>query len=66
MNRTSRGLKYPLELREFFPEQKPVRGRDNKESLKEFSKGLHAKADSDSGFTSKQKILLISGIGKNI
>ena len=49
-----------------FSEQKPVRGRVKRESFKELSKDLHAKADPGSGFNSKQKILLKSGIGKNI
>jgi len=54
-----------LKLREFF-EQKPVRGRVNREYFKEFSKVLHANADPGSGFISKQRILLISDIGKNM
>ena len=52
-----------MKLREFF-EQKPVRGRVNREYFKEFSKVLHANADPGSGFISKQRILLISDLEK--
>ena len=41
---------------------KPVKGRVNKEIIKELSRLFHAKVELVSGFTSKQKKLLIKGI----
>ena len=43
--------------------EKPVKGRVNKELMKELSKLFHHKVEIVSGFTSKQKRLLIEGIG---
>ncbi len=45
--------------------EKPVKGKVNKELLKEFSRLFHAKVELVSGFTSKQKKLLIKGFGKS-
>ena len=44
--------------------EEPVKGKVNKEIIKELSKLLHAKVELVSGFTSKQKQLFIKGIGK--
>jgi len=43
----------------------PVKGKVNKELLKEFSRLFHTKVELVSGFTSKQKKLLIRGFGKS-
>jgi len=45
--------------------EQPVKGKVNKELVKEFSKLFHAKVELVSGLTSKQKRLLITGIGKS-
>ena len=45
--------------------EQPVKGKVNKELVKEFSKLFHAKVELVSGFTSKQKRLLIKGVGKS-
>jgi uncharacterized protein (TIGR00251 family) len=45
--------------------EKPVKGRVNKELMKELSKLFHSKVEIVSGFTSKQKRLLIKGTGKS-
>jgi uncharacterized protein (TIGR00251 family) len=45
--------------------EEPVKGKVNKELVKEFSKLFHHKVEIVSGFTSKQKRLLIKGIGKS-
>jgi uncharacterized protein (TIGR00251 family) len=45
--------------------EEPVRGKVNKEILKEFSKLFHAKVELASGFTSKEKQLIVKGIGKH-
>ena len=42
-----------------FCRKEPLRGRVNKELVKEFSKLFHRKVELVSGFTSKQKRLLI-------
>jgi hypothetical protein len=44
--------------------EEPVKGRVNREILKEFSKLLHAKVELASGATSRQKKLLIKDKGK--
>ena len=44
--------------------QEPVKGKVNKELIKELSKLFHAKVELVSGLTSKQKQLLICGIEK--
>jgi len=43
----------------------PVKGKVNKEIIKEFSKLLHAKVELASGSTSRQKQLFVQGIGKS-
>jgi uncharacterized protein (TIGR00251 family) len=45
--------------------EEPVKGRVNKELVKELSKLFHSKVEIVSGFASKQKRLLIKGIGKS-
>ena len=44
--------------------EEPEKGKVNKEIIKELSKLLHAPVELASGFTSKQKQLLIKGISK--
>ncbi len=44
--------------------EEPVKGKVNKEIIKELTKLLHAKVELASGFTSKQKQLFVKGIGK--
>jgi uncharacterized protein (TIGR00251 family) len=48
-----------------FCTEEPVKGRVNKELVKEFSRLFHSKVEIVSGFTSKQKTLLIKGVGKS-
>jgi len=43
----------------------PVKGKVNKELVKEFSRLFHNKVELVSGFTSRQKKLLIRGCGKS-
>jgi len=43
----------------------PVKGKVNKELIKEFSRLFNNKVELVSGFTSKQKKLLIRGFGKS-
>jgi uncharacterized protein len=45
--------------------EEPVKGKVNKEILKEFSKFLHAKVELASGATSRQKQLFVQGLTKN-
>jgi uncharacterized protein len=45
--------------------EEPIKGKVNKEILKEFSKLLHTKVELASGATSKQKKLLVQGLTKN-
>ena len=45
--------------------EKPVKGKVNKELVKELSKLFYNKVEIVSGFTSKQKRLLIKCIGKS-
>ena len=45
--------------------EEPVKGKMNKEIIKEFSKLLHAKVELASGATSRQKQLFVQGIGKS-
>ncbi len=45
--------------------QEPVKGKVNKEIIKKLSKLLHANVELASGFTSKEKHLLIKGMGKD-
>jgi uncharacterized protein (TIGR00251 family) len=47
-----------------FSTEEPVKGKVNKEIINEFTKILHAKVELTSGFTSKEKQLLIKGIQK--
>jgi hypothetical protein len=44
--------------------EKPVKGKVNKELVKEFSRLFHTKVELVSGFASRQKKLLIRGFGK--
>ncbi len=44
--------------------EQPIEGKVNKELLKEFLKVFHAKVELVSGLTSRQKILLITGVSK--
>ena len=48
-----------------FCTEKPVKGKVNKELLKEFSRLFHNKVELVSGFTSRQKKLLIRSFGKS-
>jgi len=48
-----------------FCEEEPVKGRVNREIVKEFSKLLRRKVELLSGFTSKQKRLLIRDAEKS-
>jgi uncharacterized protein (TIGR00251 family) len=48
-----------------FCTEQPVKGKVNKELVKELSKLFHAKIELVSGFTSEQKRLLIKGFGKS-
>ena len=45
--------------------EEPEQGKVNKEIIKELSKLLHAKVELASGFTSKEKKLLVKGIEKS-
>jgi uncharacterized protein (TIGR00251 family) len=45
--------------------EEPVKGKVNKEIIKELSKILHAKVELASGATSKQKQLYVKGLEKN-
>ena len=44
--------------------QEPVKGKVNKEIIKELTKLLHTKVELASGLTSKQKRLFVKGISK--
>ena len=44
--------------------QEPVKGKVNKEILKEFSKLLHARVELASGATSRQKQVFVEGLTK--
>ena len=44
--------------------EEPVKGKVNKEIIKEFTKLLHAKVELASGFTSKEKHLSVKGLRK--
>ena len=48
-----------------FSTEEPVKGKVNKELIKELSKLFHAKVELVSGATSRQKQFLIKGVGKN-
>jgi uncharacterized protein (TIGR00251 family) len=48
-----------------FCTEEPVKGKVNKELIKELSKRLHSEIEIVSGLTSKQKRLLIRNISKN-
>ena len=45
--------------------EEPVKGRVNKEIIKEFSKLLNAKVEIATGATSRQKQLFVQGMDKN-
>lgn len=44
--------------------EEPVKGKVNKEIVKELSKLLHAKVEFAAGLTSKQKQLIVKGMDK--
>jgi uncharacterized protein (TIGR00251 family) len=44
--------------------EEPVKGKVNKEIIKEFTKLLHSKVELASGFNSKEKQLVVKGIEK--
>ncbi|HEX7482889.1 MAG TPA: DUF167 family protein [Candidatus Bathyarchaeia archaeon] len=44
--------------------EEPIKGKVNKEIIKEFTKLLHSKVEIASGFTSKEKQLFVKGMGK--
>ena len=48
-----------------FCTEQPVKGKVNKELVKQFSRLFHAKVEFVSGLTSKQKRLLIKGVSKS-
>ena len=48
-----------------FCTEQPVKDKVNRELVKEFAKLFHAKVEIVSGLTSKQKRLLIKGVGKS-
>ena len=48
-----------------FCTEQPVKGKVNRELVKEFAKLFHAKVEIVSGLTSKQKRLLITGVEKS-
>jgi uncharacterized protein (TIGR00251 family) len=45
--------------------QEPEKGKVNKEILKELAKRFHVKIELVSGFTSREKHVLVRNIGKN-
>lgn len=45
--------------------EEPIKGKVNKEIIKELSKLLHSKVELASGFTSKEKQLFVKGMGKH-
>jgi hypothetical protein len=45
--------------------EEPVKGKVNKEIIKELSKLFHSKVEIAAGATSKQKVLLVRGAKKN-
>ena len=47
-----------------FSTEEPVKGKVNRELVREFSRFFHVKVEIFSGLTSKQKQLLIKGIKK--
>ena len=48
-----------------FCTEEPVRGRVNKEIIKELSRLFHNQVELVSGFSSKQKKLFVKGVTKN-
>jgi uncharacterized protein (TIGR00251 family) len=48
-----------------FCQKEPIKGRVNKELVKEFSKLFLKEVELVSGFTSKKKRLLIRGVGRS-
>ena len=45
-----------------FSTEEPVKGKVNKEIIKEFSRFLNSRVEIVSGLTSKQKLLLVKGV----
>ncbi len=62
----SQKFKIELESNEFvvYATEEPEKGRVNKEIIKELTKLLHTKVEIVYGLTSKQKIILVGGLGK--
>jgi hypothetical protein len=48
-----------------FCREEPVKGKVNKELMKEFSRLFHKEVELVSGFTSRQKRVLIRGVGRS-
>jgi uncharacterized protein (TIGR00251 family) len=48
-----------------FCREEPVKGKVNKELTKEFSRLFHKEVELVSGFTSRQKRVLIRGVGRS-
>jgi hypothetical protein len=48
-----------------FCQKEPVKGKVNKELLNEFSRLFHKDVELVSGFTSRQKRVLIRGVGRS-
>jgi uncharacterized protein (TIGR00251 family) len=61
--------KFKIELDDIeivvYATEEPEKGKVNKEIIKELTKLLHAKVELASGFTSRQKQLLVKGIDKH-
>ncbi len=48
-----------------FSTEEPIKGRANKEIVKELTKIFHANVELISGSASKEKRLIVNGLGKN-
>ncbi len=48
-----------------FSTEEPIKGRANKEIVKELTKIFHANVELISGSSSKEKRLIVNGLGKN-
>ncbi len=48
-----------------FSTEEPIKGRANKEIVKELTKIFHANVELISGSASKEKKLIVNGLGKN-
>jgi uncharacterized protein len=60
--------KFKIEIDEdeivVYSTEEPIKGKVNKEIVKEFTKLLHVKVELASGFISKKKQLNVKGMGK--